>query len=295
MKTPHLGLFSACASALLLTSTLFAQAPKIKFPAPSPTATLKQRFGTTDIEITYSRPGVKGRQIFGGADSLVPAGAVWRTGANEATKISFSTAVKFGGADVAAGEYALFTIPDSTEWTVILNKVTGQWGAYQYDAKNDVVRVKAKPTKLTEAVESFTIDVNDLRDDSATLDLIWDHTLVPVTLQNDLVAKLVPQIDAALAADQKPTARDYDGAALFYLDHDLDLKKAAGWIEAGIAQQPKAFYLYYHKARILAKQGDKEGARAAAQQSMDLAAAQGDAVKTEYLRLNKKVIDSLGQ
>src|SRR5689334_24322546 len=108
----------AVAAGVLLTNNSPAQTPKVEFPAPSPTSTLKQRVGLTDIEIVYSRPGVKGRRIFGG---LVPYGEIWRTGANAATKVTFSTSVKFNGVDVPAGSYSLFTIPGEKEWTVILN------------------------------------------------------------------------------------------------------------------------------------------------------------------------------
>lgn len=164
---------------LLCTTGLLAQTPRAKAPAPSPACTLKQRVGLTDIEIVYSRPGVKGRTIFGG---LVPYDKVWRTGANEATRITFSTAVKFNGADVPAGTYGLFTIPGKDEWTVILNKTPSQWGAFHYDEKADLLRVKATPVTLADPVETFTIDINDLRDDSATLDLVWEKTRVPVKL-----------------------------------------------------------------------------------------------------------------
>jgi hypothetical protein len=148
-------------------------------PAPSPACTLKQRVGTTDIEIVYSRPGVKGRTIFG---DLVKFDEVWRTGANASTKISFSKPVKFEGKEVPAGTYALYTIPGKTEWTVILHKDTSLWGATDYKPDNDLVRVKAVPVKLAEPVETFTIDVNNIRDDSATLDFIWEKTRVPVKL-----------------------------------------------------------------------------------------------------------------
>jgi hypothetical protein len=166
-------------SGLALSSGLFAQMPKPQSPVPSPPCTLKQRVGLTDIEIVYSRPGVKGRTIFGG---LVPYDKVWRTGANEATHVTFSTPVKLNDADIPAGTYALFTIPGEKEWTIILNKAARQWGAFRYDEKADLVRVKATPVKLAEPVETFTIDINDIRDDSATLNLIWDKTRVPVKL-----------------------------------------------------------------------------------------------------------------
>jgi hypothetical protein len=167
------------ATGLVTAGVLFAQGQNNQKPAASPACTLKQRVGLTDIEIVYSRPGVKNRKIFGG---LVPYGEVWRTGANAATQISFSKPVKLNGADVPAGTYSLFTIPGETEWTVILNKTVKQWGAFKYDEKADFVRVKATPVTLAEPVETFTIDINDIRDDSATLNLIWDKTRVPVKL-----------------------------------------------------------------------------------------------------------------
>ena len=138
-------------------------APKVDFPTPSPSATVKQRVGLTDIEIAYSRPGVKGRQIFGGTEAY---GRVWRTGANNATRLTFSTPVKFHGAQLDAGTYELFTIPNKTEWTVIVQKAAKQWGAYQYDQKNDAARVTVKPIALADSVETFAIELNDITDDS---------------------------------------------------------------------------------------------------------------------------------
>src|SRR5215471_15818281 len=127
-------LSSLIAAGLALAAGAFGQAQQNIFPSASPSCTLKQRIGLTDIEIVYSRPGVKDRTIFGG---IVPFGQVWRTGANQATKISFSTPVKFNGAEVPAGTYALFTIPGEQEWTVILNRTTNQWGSFRYDEKTD--------------------------------------------------------------------------------------------------------------------------------------------------------------
>lgn len=265
-----------------------AQTPKVEFPAASPTSTVKQRVGFTDIEIVYSRPGVKDRKIFGG---LVPYGEVWRTGANSATKITFSTAVKFGGAEVPAGSYAIYTIPGTVEWTVILSKVTGQWGAYRYNSGDDLVRVKVTPVKLTEPIETFVIGLNDLRDESATLNLVWDRTRVPVKLEFEITNQLVRQIDAAMATEGK--GKPYFQAAIFYLEHNLDLNKAAGWMDAAIAENPDAFYMFYHKARLLAKMGDKDGAVATAKKSIEMAAKAGGPAAGEYTRLNNTLIDSL--
>jgi hypothetical protein len=290
MNTPLFRAGLVLTSGLAFAASLFAQAPqapKIEFPAPSPAATLKQRVGLTDIEIVYSRPGVKGRVIFGGLESY---GVVWRAGANSATRITFSTPVKLDGTEIPAGTYGLFAIPGQDEWTVILNKIANQWGAYQYNAKDDILRVKVMPVKLAQAVETFTIDINDIRDESATLNLTWEKTRVPVKLEVDVTSKLVPQIEAAMAA---PGKKPYLPAALFYLDHNLDLKKAAGWIDAGLAENPDAFYLLYHKARILVRMGDKAGAIAAARQSIELAAKDTGPAKDEYTRLNEALIASL--
>jgi hypothetical protein len=288
MNTRVLRSFLPLLAGSVLVTGLFAQTPQLQFPAASPTCTLKQRVGLTDIEIVYSRPGVKGRTVFGG---LVPYGEVWRTGANSATRITFSTPVRFQGSALDAGTYELFTIPAKDEWTVILQKAGKQWGAYAYKPENDALRVKATPVALADPMETFTIGINDIRDDSATLNFVWEKTRVPVKLEFDVTSKLAAQIEAVMAsnAEKKPYAQ----AAMFYRDHDLDLKKAAAWMDAAIAAQPDAYYLFYHKARILAKMGDKDGAIAAARHSIELAAKDTGPAKEEYTRLNEALIASL--
>ncbi len=290
MLTRNLSHLFFAAAALFAAAPAFAQtpAPKIEFPAASPAASLKQRVGLTDIEIAYSRPGAKGRKVFGG---LVPYGQVWRTGANSATKIKFSTEVKLGGATIPAGAYELFTLPGEKEWTVIIHKDSSQWGAYKYDAKNDVARVQVAPVALAAPVESFTIEFGDLRDASATLLLTWDKSSVPVKLTVDVVAPLVPQIEAVMAsnAEKKP----YANAAMFYLEQGLDLAKAAAWMDAAVAAQPDAFFLVYRQARIRAAAGDKSGALAAAEASLAAAKKVGGPLGEEYTQLNQDLIASL--
>ncbi len=283
------------ASTLLLAAGLpplavFAAAPagpQVAFPAASPAATLKQRVGITDIEITYSRPGMKGRTIFGG---LVPYGQIWRTGADTATKISFSTPVKLGGAALGAGTYELFTIPGEREWTIIIHQHKGQWGTYSYDQKNDVARVKATPVTLPSPVETLAIGLADLRDTSATLYLAWERTRVPVKLEIDTVGLLQPQIAAALQAEGK---KPYFQAAMFYFNNNLDLRQALAWIDAGLAEQPEAFWMLYRKGLILEKLGDHAGAHAAARQSIELAAKRSGEIKEEYTRLNQALLARL--
>jgi hypothetical protein len=263
-------------------------APRIDFPAASPAAVIKQRVGLTDIEVDYSRPSLKGRVMIGGID---PYGEVWRTGANSATRISFSTPVTFGGSPVDAGTYELFTIPGKDQWTVILQKPMHQWGAYTYDQKNDVLRVTSTPTVHTEPAETFTIGFGDLTEESATFYLVWDKVRVPVPIKVDVVDAVVPQIKAAM---EGPGKKPYLNSALFYLDHNIDLKQAADWVDAAIAENPdELFFYYYQKARIHAAMGDKEGAEAAARMSMDLASKDTTPANGEYQRLNEAVIAGL--
>ncbi len=291
MKTSALRFCLASAAALALVTGLTAQtpaAPKLELPAASPTATLKQRVGITDIEVVYSRPSMKGREIFG---KLEPYGSVWRTGANNATRVTFSTDVKVQGSALAAGTYELFTIPGQTEWTVIFQKAGKQWGAYAYKKENDTLRVTAPVTEFPVPVETFTIDINSLRDSSATFNLLWEKTLVSLKLEVD-VSSLRPQIEALLAApgEKKP----YVAAAMFYLDNGFDLKKALAWMDAAIAEQPDAFYFVYRKAKVQAAMGDKAGALATAQASLAGAAkAPSPLLKAEYVRLNNELIASL--
>jgi hypothetical protein len=263
-------------------------APHIDFPAASSAAVIKQRIGLTDVEVDYSRPNLKGRVMIGGID---PYGEVWRTGANSATRISFSTPVTFGGSPVDAGTYELFSIPGKDEWTVILQKPMHQWGAYTYDQKNDVLRVTSKTTLHTEPVESFTIGFGDVTEESATFYLVWGQVRVPVQIKVDVVDAVVPQIKAAM---EGPGRKPYLNSALFYLDHNLDLKQAADWVDAAIAENPdELFFYYYQKARIHAAMGDKAGAEAAARKSMELAAKDTTPANGEYQRLNEAVIAGL--
>ena len=271
------------ASGLVFTCGLLAQTPKVDFPAASPACTLKQHVGLTDIEIVYYRPGVKGRPIF---DGLVPYGQVWRTGANNATKITFSTPVKLNGAEIPAGTYALFTIPGETEWTIIISKDTAA-SIFNYNQTNDLVRVKATPVKLSQTIETFTIEFTNIRDESATLNFLWEKTLVPVKIEIELTGKLVPQIEAVMSAAEG--RKPYYQAALFYYDHGQDLQKASKWIDAAIADR-ETYYIVHLKAKILAKLGDKEGAIAAAKHSTELAIKAKD---TGYVKLNEDLISSL--
>ncbi len=284
MKTESLLWVLTAAFASSLVSGSLAQPAQIQFPAPSPACTIKQRVGLTDVEVVYSRPSMKGRQIFGG---LVPYNVVWRTGANAATKLSFSTPVKLNGTEIPAGSYALYTIPGEGRWTIILNKGVGKSGT-QYDQTEDVTRFEATPMELPDTkIETFTIEFNHIRDDSAVITLLWEKTVVPIRLELEVMGKLVPEIEKAMSAPEGP--KPYYQAAMLYYDHGLDLHKASKWIDAAIAQR-EAYYMVHLKAKILAKLGDKQGAIAAAKRSTELALQAKD---RGYVKLNEDLIASL--
>lgn len=261
---------------------------ELQFPAASPPGKVEQRIGVTDVEITYARPSARGREIFGG---LVPYDAVWRTGANDATRITFSDDVVFGGEDVPAGTYGLFTIPGREQWTVILNEGAEQWGSYGYDQKLDAARVTVTPTKLADTVETFTIGIGDLGSGKGTIFLDWANTRVSIAIDTKVAETLAPKIEAAMAADggDKP----YLAAAMFYFENELNLQKAATWIAEGAKAQPNAFWITYRQGLILEKLGDKEGALAAANKSLEMASKANGEIKDEYMRLNKALISRL--
>ena len=284
------GALAAVITAFAIAPALFAAEEKFEFPDASQHATITQRIGVTDISVEYSRPDKRGREIFGG---LVPYGKVWRTGANSPTKIKFSDAVKIGGQEVPAGEYALYTIPNENEWSIVLSKNLKLWGAYGYKPDADALRVNVKPTALADAVETFTIGFDNLKDDSATLALEWDKTRVPVELTVNTMEKVTGAIEAALKNPRELKAPFYYKAASFYFEHDKDLAQAAKWMDQALAkQEPAAYYMYYKKAQIEAKLGHKEEAKAAAEKSIELLKAEPEP-DASALRNSQLLIDGL--
>jgi tetratricopeptide (TPR) repeat protein len=268
--------FTACLSIML------TEAQSIKTPAPSPTQTLKQDFGVSSIELVYSRPGMKGRKIFG---DLVPWGKVWRTGANSATRIKFADDVNFGGQALKAGEYAIYTVPDQNEWQIIINKGSANWGT-EYKQEDDIFRVKVKPAKLDDAVETFTMQFANIKPSSTDLQIMWDKTMVSIPITTDVETKVMAQINNAMNKDNRP----YFQSAMYYLDNGKDLNQALAWFDKAVQQNPKAYYIEYQRANTLAKLGRKQEAIASAQKSMQMAK---DQKNDDYVKLNEKLLDSL--
>ncbi|HEV7231673.1 MAG TPA: DUF2911 domain-containing protein [Bacteroidia bacterium] len=267
--------------ALLSMIATTASAQALKIPAPSPTSTLKQNFGLGEVTIEYSRPGVKGRTIFG---DVVPFGKIWRTGANATTKVTFSDDVKLEGNAVAAGTYGLYTIPNKDSWDIMLYKdLTLGGNVADYKSENEVLRFKVKPQSIAGKVETFTINMADVTASKANIQLQWDKTQVDIAVTTDVDTKVMKNIETALSPDDK---RPYFQAATYYYENDKDMNKALEWANKAIDQN-KAFYVVHLKAKIQMKLKDYKGAAATAEQSMALAK---EAKNDDYVRMNEKII-----
>jgi len=273
-------LYTLLVTALAAGLTLNTQAQGFKMPQASSAQTIKQEFGLGEITVTYSRPNVKGRKVFGG---LEPYGKVWRTGANSATVITFTEEVNLEGNKVPAGEYALFTIPDTKEWTIILNKTTKQWGAYEYKQADDFLRFKIKPGKTAQPVETFTIQFANVTPSTADLHLMWERTDLDLHLSADNDSRIMANIETAMNGEKKP----YFAAAQYYYENGKDLNKALEWINEAEKTNTKAPYFKLWKARIQLKMGNKAAAAATAQEGVSLAKEQKN---DEYIKLNEAVL-----
>ncbi len=258
---------------------LFSAGAQLKTPAPSPTQTIKQDFALSSVELSYSRPGKKGRKIFG---DLVPYGKVWRTGANSATTITFGEEVLIGDKKVAAGKYGLLTIPDTASWTIIISKQTDVTSPSAYKQEEDVVRVNAKPFTLPFPIETFSISLDNITSNSCTLGLMWENLYVPIPITTDVDTKVMAQIKSAMENDSRP----YFNAAQYYIDNGKDLNKAVEWLDKAYSQNPDAFWILYQKARAQSKLGKKSDAIATSNKSIEIAKK---AKNDDYVALNEKL------
>ena len=267
--------------AIALYNFTFAQT--LTTPQPSTTQTIKQNFALAAIELSYSRPNIKGRSVIG---NLVPFGKVWRTGANGATTLTFGDDVTIGDKKIPAGKYGLLSIPDKENWTLIITKQTDVTSAAAYKETEDVVRVNVKPMITANKVETFTIQFANVKSNTCELQLMWENTAVTLPISTDVDAKVMSQINNIMTKDNLP----YFNAAMYYMENGKDLNQALSWFNKGIQQNPDAFYMYHQKANCLAKLGKKQEAIATATKSIELATA---AKNSDYIKLNEDLIKSL--
>jgi DUF2911 family protein len=255
---------TAFALALTLALPLGAQTPpSFKVPRPSPKSILTETVGFTDVTITYSRPSARGRQIFGG---LVPYGQVWRTGANEATTISFSDDVTINGQALPKGMYSLHTIPAKDQWTIIFNKVANQWGSFNYEQAQDALRVTAKPHG-DEYNELMTFSIPKVTSDDATVEIKWTNVAVPFTIGTGTTSKVLADARAAVAGAKPDDWQTPLRAATFAIENRVDLEEANRWLDQSIKINENLRNLF-EKARAQAAMGDRAGAIATARKAI---------------------------
>jgi hypothetical protein len=315
MKSPK-RLFPVAAAALLALAS-FAQA-QLRAPRPSQKASVTQTVGVTDLTITYSRPGVKGRKIWGdppagaaaGAATLddarkraegaviVPYGHVWRTGANEATTFTTTDDVTVNGQPLKAGTYSLHTIPGPSEWTIIFNADPGQWGSFTYDEKKDVLRVKAKPQTTADVQEWLAFQIEPEGESAARVNIRWEKIVVPFTVEvKDVKALAVSKMRAAVAAAAADDWRTPLQAANYVFTNNVTAsnEEAMQWLDKSLKTKETVGNLYT-KARVMAAMGKNADAVAAAEKALQLAKApDSGADPTTIADLEKRVAEWKGK
>jgi hypothetical protein len=292
--------FPVAAVALVALAAATAQA-QLRTPRPSQKASVMQTVGVTDITITYSRPGVKGRTIWGdppaGAATtpatlddartraanavIVPYGHVWRAGANEATQFAVTDDVLINGQPLKAGTYSLHMIPGRDEWTVIFNSDAGQWGSFTYDEKKDVLRVKAKPQTTSESQEWLQYTFDPVTETSARVNIRWEKIVVPFTVEVKNVKALAVEKMRAAVANAKPDdwRTPLQAANYVFTNEDLSAnnEEALQWLEKSIKTK-ETFGNLYTKSRVLGKMGKASEAVATAEKALQMAKAPNSGV-----------------
>ncbi|PZX61050.1 Protein of unknown function (DUF2911) [Algoriphagus ratkowskyi] len=269
-----------------LMCSLLSFAQQIQMPQASPSAKIAQKVGLTDVTVDYSRPSTKDRKIFG---ELVPYGQVWRTGANGATVLSFSTDVIIDGKSIPAGQYALYAIPGKSEWTMILSKNIKLWGAIGYQQADDVIRFKTTPEKLKKKNETFEISFANMTDTGSDLSLEWENTKVDFRIETQVDPLVMAQIKELIIDGNSTDPSLLYSAASYYYTNKKDMNLAYNWINESVEKDSK-YWTMHLKAKIEAALGKKTDAVETAKVSINLAEEAGN---QDYVGLNERLIKSL--
>lgn len=265
---------------LVLSPVAMAQ---VQTPQPSPATQLIQAVGLTKVEVEYSRPSKRGREIMG---ELVPFGEMWRTGANKNTMITFSDDVKVGGQALAAGTYAIFSRPGAQMWEVFFYTDSENWGTPQeWDAEKVAATVEAPVKSSSETMESFEIWISDLNNNGAQINIGWEDQYISMALEVPTRQKAMASIEKTLSGE--PKANDYYSAASYYLQEKMDLEQAAKWIAKAVELRNDAYWYHRQHALILHELGKNDAAIAAAKTSQELAEKAGN---SSYVRMNQESI-----
>ncbi len=301
--------YSTAVLALLVCAAQYTPA-QVRTPRPSQKASVMQTIGVTDVTITYSRPGVKGRKIWGDAlpsqeakgeatlddqnarpkdAPIVPWGHAWRTGANEATQFVVTDDVLINGQKLPAGSYSLHTIPNKDEFTVIFNSVANQWGSFNYDPAKDTLRVKVKPEWVNDNQEWLAYSFDPVTDNSAQVNIRWEKLRVPFKVEvSDVKALTIQKARVAVAAAKPDDWRTPLQAAnyVFLSDDTANTAEAMTWLEQSIKVK-ETFQNLYSKARVLAAQGKTQEAVALGEKALTL----GKEAKANTADLEKRLAE----
>ena len=270
---------------LLLSITTLAQ---VQTPQASPIAEFTQIVGLTEIKITYSRPSMRGRKIMG---DLIPYGAIWRTGANDNSLISFSDDVLLDNKTLKAGKYSIFTRPEKTSWEIYFYKKTDNSGLPKpWDESLIATSLNVKTKNVIEPRETFTISIESIKNDAAFIRLAWEKTEINIPLTVPTDKKAMSTIEKTLSKNPAPS--DYYKAAVYYRESGKDLKKAKKWIAYAIKKDPGKFWMYRQQALILIGLGEKKAAIEASENSLKYAKQAGN---QDYVRMNTKTIAELSR
>lgn len=255
-----------CLVWILAPASLFAD-ESLVLPQLSPKASVSEVVGTTTVSVEFHRPGVKGRKIWG---DLVPYGHIWRMGANEATTLRVSDAVKINGIPLPAGTYAIFAVPGPDQWTLIFNRNWRQMGAFEYQGKDDVLRFDVKPKTMPNFTEWLTYAIEPASRSSAYVDLRWERLRVSFLVEVDLESLVIPRLKQAIARAGSRDWKVFSDAAQYYLEEGRDMNQAMAWADRSIKIQENPTNLYV-KARILRELGQPPQAMAVLDKALRLA------------------------
>ena len=271
---------------LFLSISHFTNAQiELKTPPPSPEAEWKQKVGFTEISLKYEKPLMRGRKVFG---NLVAFDQIWRTGAGESTRISFSDEIEFGGQIVKKGTYSLFTIPNPNEWTVILNTDTTGHGAFSYDEKKDLFRIKIKPETTSRTYESFSITLEDItQEHTANLYINWENTQIKVPIKSNADVVVMNEINKKINIEKLEDAKFFSASAQYYLTNKRDLKQALAWSKKSEEMVDDNFVYANLTTKILEEQKDYPAAIKSAQKAIELGTKKN--MKTAVANWQKKV------
>ena len=266
---------------------LITIAQPVKLPQPSPTQTIKQNFGLGSVELSYSRPSLKGRIAFKEKSELAPQDVVWRTGANAPTTVTFSDAVTINNIAIKPGKYGLLTIPGKKAFTIIVTKDTTVNQPTAYNADYDVVRVLAPIEKLSEKVELFTMQFANITYETCDLQLQWGGVQVVLPIATNIRDRVKADVEKSEGGD-KPS---YQSIATYYFEIVKDNNEALAYITKAIYQASKpSFSSYLLKAKIEKELGDKAAAKTDAMKCIELA---NTAKNDDYVRAAKELISKL--